>query len=88
MKIKKFLASLPSPALCFQPRCFTVTSSYCSLNEIEDEQHFMLNCTLYLNERQYLFDSISQKYPNFHPLSARNLVILFFWPSKNVKVDH
>ena len=22
------------------------------------------------------------------PLSARNLAILFFWPSKNVKVDH
>ena len=27
---------------------------YCSLNEIEEEQHLMLNCTLYLNERQYL----------------------------------
>ena len=34
---------------------------YCSLNEIEEEQHLMLNCTLYLNERQYLLDSISHK---------------------------
>ena len=39
---------------------------YCSLNEIEEEQHLMLNCTLYLNERQYLLDSIGHKYPNFN----------------------
>ena len=51
---------------------------YCSLNEIKDEQHFMLNCTLYLNERQHLLDSISHKYPNSHPLSANDMTLFPF----------
>ena len=53
---------------------------YCSINEIEDEQHcdFMRKYALYLNERQYVLDSISHKYPNFHSLSA-NVMILFLF---------
>ena len=38
----------------------------------------LLNCTLYLNERQYLFDAISHKYPNFHPLSANDMILFLF----------
>ena len=38
----------------------------------------MLNCVLYLNERQYLRDSISRKYPNFHPLSANDMLLFLF----------
>ena len=51
---------------------------YCSINEIDDEQHFMINCTLYLNERQYLLDSVSHKYPNFHSLSANDMMLFLF----------
>ena len=38
----------------------------------------MLNCTLYLNERQHLLDSVSHKYPNFHPLSANDIILFSF----------
>ena len=51
---------------------------YCSINEIDYEQHFMINCTLYLNERQYLLDSVSHKYPNFHSLSAHDMMLFLF----------
>ena len=44
---------------------------YWSITEIEDEQHFILNCTLYL-------DSISHKYPNFHSLSANDTILFLF----------
>ena len=64
----------------------------CSTNKIEDEQHLMLNCTLDLNEIQYLLDSVSHKYPNFHSLSANISMILFFftnaYPLVFKKLDH
>ena len=47
---------------------------YCSLNESK-----MSNCTLYLNERgQYPLDSISLKHPNFHPMSANDMILFLF----------
>ena len=41
-------------------------------------QYCSLNCTLYFNERQYLLDSISHKYPNFHPLIANDMILFLF----------
>ena len=38
----------------------------------------MLNCTLYLNKRQYLLDTVSNKYPNFHPLSENDMIFFLF----------
>ena len=34
----------------------------CSLNEVEDEQHFMLKCTYYADLRAKLFSNISEIY--------------------------
>ena len=38
----------------------------------------MLNWTLYLNERHYIRDSISNKYPIFHSLSANDMILFLF----------
>ena len=38
----------------------------------------MINCTLYLNERQYLLDSVSHKYLNVHSLSANDMMLFLF----------
>ena len=51
---------------------------YCSINEIDHEQHFMINCTLYPNERQYLLDSVTHKYAHFHSLSANDIMLFLF----------
>ena len=45
---------------------------YCSINEIDDEQHFMINCTLYLNERQWA-RSIRPKFRPVRPKKEDHL---------------
>ena len=41
---------------------------HCSLNEVETEQHFLLKCPLYSNERQTFLESITSLIPinNIH----------------------
>ena len=42
----------------------------CSQNKVEDETHFICDCSCYQSERYKLFDCIKQKTPNFASLSS------------------
>ena len=44
---------------------------YCNLNEIEDESHFIVDCTLYNNERKILFNCIQDYLPSFRYLDRK-----------------
>ena len=44
----------------------------CNLNEIEDEEHFLLSCTKYDNIRNVLFNKCLNKEPNFHTFDNSN----------------
>ena len=43
----------------------------CDLNEIEDEYHFLCICTLYNDQRQTLFNNVSNKHNEFSNLDMR-----------------
>ena len=53
---------------------------YCEQNKIENEQHFMLDCDLYENERKKLFEKINNKFPHFTQLND-TLKIMFLFNS-------
>jgi hypothetical protein len=40
------------------------TCNKCTLNETEDEQHFLLRCTAYSNPRHEFMSNLAQSYPN------------------------
>jgi hypothetical protein len=42
----------------------------CELNEVEDERHFLLHCTLYTDERNVFYDYCSRTIENFFTLNA------------------
>ena len=46
--------------------------SFCNLNQVEDEKHFILNCTLYADERRELVKKINMIYKGFDNLSDDN----------------
>jgi hypothetical protein len=52
------------------------TCIYCSLNVLEDEIHFLLECPLYATERNALLNNIFHKYPN---ISTLQLDMQFIW---------
>ena len=41
---------------------------YCRSQAVEDEQHFLLQCPLYNNERQLLLETVNATIPLFHSL--------------------
>jgi hypothetical protein len=43
----------------------------CNTNMVEDEMHFLINCELYSDIRDYLFDLVDCKMQNFRSLSPR-----------------
>lgn len=45
------------------------TCTLCNSNCIEDEIHFLTNCSLYNEERKVLFNFLSDNYKNFNTLS-------------------
>ena len=52
--------------------------SFCHLNEIENELHFILYCHLYDSERSNFFKNINKKYPHFIQLSNNEKIIFLF----------
>ena len=46
--------------------------------EIEHENHFILNCTLYEKERNDLFQKINKKYSIFENLSEEHKLLFLF----------
>ena len=57
---------------------------YCSLNAVEDEMHFLLECTSYQKERKELLDIVSKQCKNFELLSTENK---FIWLLSNESAD-
>ena len=47
----------------------------CSLNEVEDELHFMLKCTFYADLRAKLFSSVSEIY-DINNMSDNDIFLL------------
>ena len=47
----------------------------CSQNKVEDETHFICDCSCYQSERYKLFDYIKQETPNFASLSSSGKMI-------------
>ena len=47
------------------------TCHYCTLNEIEDERHFIVDCSLYEDERNILFNFVQGHFPSFSFLDSR-----------------
>jgi len=47
----------------------------CKSNEVEDEVHFLLNCSCYEHERKNLFDKVQLSCENFSSLSPKNKII-------------
>ena len=43
---------------------------FCNKNEIENELHFLCNCTLYDDLRKILYDTTTTKYPHFSDLGV------------------
>jgi len=43
---------------------------FCDLQHVEDEQHFILHCKLYHNERIVLYEYIRKEFPYFEHLNA------------------
>ena len=48
---------------------------FCSLNAIEDEIHFFLECPLYDEVRKVFLESVSKRCNNFNNLSTENKFI-------------
>ena len=48
---------------------------YCSINEIEDKQHFMRNCTTLMKDNISLILKVN---PNFHSFSANDMILFLF----------
>ncbi len=51
---------------------------HCNQNKIEDEKHFMLDCDLYINERQKLFEKIKNKFSHFTHLDENQKILFLF----------
>ena len=49
----------------------------CSSNEVENEEHFVLNCSRYNTIRKSLIDYIVRNYSDFSSLDANQKIILF-----------
>ena len=56
----------------------------CSLNEIEDEVHFLYNCTAYSSIRNTLFDDISSEVAHFNTLTQEGQLKIMFQPRGSV----
>ena len=41
---------------------------YCRSQAVEDEQHFLLQCSLYNNDREFLLETVNAIIPLFHLL--------------------
>ena len=54
---------------------------YCHLNEVEDEFHFVMKCTLYEPCRDKLFERISTLYPVFNTYNCK---LKFIWLLANL----
>lgn len=52
----------------------------CKSDDIENEIHFALECTLYAEERKQFLKVIENKYPNFHNLQNKDK---FIWLMSN-----
>ena len=50
--------------------------TFCTTNEIEDEEHFLCTCKFYETERMQLFSTLKNIYPN---LSVLPTPMLFLW---------
>jgi hypothetical protein len=48
-----------------------VAGPHCDLNEVEDEKHFILDCTLYDKERSIFFTSLNS-FTQFQKLDKEN----------------
>ena len=51
---------------------------YCSSNEVENEEHFVLNCSRYNTIRKSLIDYIVRNYSDFSSLDANQKIIFLF----------
>jgi len=60
---------------------------YCNLNKIEDECHFIVDCTLYNNERNVLFENIQHMFPNFRFLNTTEKFIFLMQLDKPYIID-
>ena len=47
-------------------------------NQIEDEQHFLINCNKYVSHREKFFSVITNKVPNFRSLTETEKMIWLF----------
>ena len=56
------------------PRCERLCQ-HCSHYLIENELHFVLECTLYNSPRLELLDNLFQKFPNLRNINLENLLI-------------
>ena len=50
----------------------------CDLNVVEDETHFILNCSKYIHERKYLFDMVTQENTAFVKMSGKDKLSTLF----------
>ena len=44
----------------------------CNLNKIEDEFHFLCECTIYEDIRNKYYDTVMRRYPEFNDLIDKN----------------
>lgn len=51
---------------------------YCNFGEIEDEKHFVLNCSLYSDPRDRLMSTLSEIFPDLAQLSSKDLFKFMF----------
>ena len=48
------------------------TCDFCSGSQIEDERHFLFDCSLYMSARKTLFDEVRTVYPDFDNLDSND----------------
>ena len=59
---------------------------FCSINAIEDEIHFLINCSKYKVERTILFEKIARIYPNFNAIPDDKSKFIFLMTQENIDV--
>ena len=52
--------------------------TFCNLNEIEDESHFLFTCHHHKNLRTKYFNEINDKYQNFNNLDTNSKILFLF----------
>ena len=59
---------------------------FCSINAIEDEIHFLINCNKYKEERTVLFEKIVRIYPSFNTIPDDKSKFIFLMTQENIDV--